>query len=180
MKTRIFRFAIPLVVAGFVHLASLSGVARAASVSEYDLKTAYIYNFAVFTEWSLGQLIEGMALGVCVHDDNPMHDALNQLTGREVKGRQLVVKSWEGLQIPHGCHILLLERGDQEQWNAMRESASDSGMLTIADSEADLAGVVITLVLEDGRLKFRIDTAAARRADLVLSAKLLRLADTIQ
>lgn len=180
MKARIFRFALPLVVAGLVHLSSLAGVARAASVPAYDLKTAYIYNFAVFTEWSFEHLTESMVLDVCVHDANPMHDALNQLAGREVKGRQLVVKPWEGQQMPRRCHILLLERGDQEQWNAIRESASDTGMLSIADSEAGLAGVVITLVLEDGRLKFRIDTAAARRADLVLSAKLLRLADTIQ
>ena len=179
MKTRLFRFAIPPVVAGLVHLATLSGEAGATSVSEYDLKAAYIYNFAIFTEWSFAHLAEGMALGVCLHDHNPMRDALDQLAGREVKGRQLVVKSWQGLQVPQGCHILLLERGDQEQWSAMREAASDSGMLTIADGDAGLAGVVITLVLEGERLKFRIDTAAARRADLVLSAKLLRLADTM-
>jgi hypothetical protein len=63
---------------------------------------------------------------------------------------------------------------------ALADSARAAGVLTIADTRgAARKGVMLELVLDDRRIAFEFNGAAARGAGVVLSSKVLRLARAI-
>jgi hypothetical protein len=63
---------------------------------------------------------------------------------------------------------------------ALAGSARAAGVLTIADMRgAARKGVMLELYLDDRRIAFEFNGAAARSAGIVLSSKVLRLARAI-
>ena len=70
---------------------------------------------------------------------------------------------------------------DSKQFAQLLESARDTPVFTVGDGEkfAERGGVA-QLVLENDRMRFTINTAAAQRARLTLSSRLLSLASIVK
>jgi CelD/BcsL family acetyltransferase involved in cellulose biosynthesis len=78
------------------------------------------------------------------------------------------------------CHILYISASESDDMAALADSARAAGVLTIADTRgAARKGVMLELVLDDRRIAFEFNGAAARGAGVVLSSKVLRLARAI-
>lgn len=170
--------AILSIIAG---LSCLGTAAFAQLVPELDLKAAYIYNFAMFTEWPAEAMPDGSPMTVCLRNDNALLVAVNALTTKTIKGRRLAVRSWQSPDDLTGCHIAVFDARDRDRWNAVKGRFGDASVLTISDdSDAAPADFIITLLLDNGRLAFSVNNTAARRARLLMSAKLLRLAREVK
>lgn len=168
----------------FAIVAGLSCVGTAAFaqlVPEMELKAAYIYNFAMFTEWPAESIPEGGPMTVCLRNDNALLAAVNALTVKTVNGRRLAVKPWQSPDDMSGCQIAIFDARDRDRWNAVRGRFVDTSLLTISDdSDAAPADFIITLMLDEGRLAFSVNNTAAQRVRLLMSAKLLRLAKEVR
>jgi hypothetical protein len=150
-------------------------VRGAESVPEYAMKAAYVYNFAVFTEWPQDALPAGTPLAVCANRDSPMFVTLSQLNDKVVNGHRLSVRA--SAAPLRACHVLVLDRADRERWQDMRRELAGARVLTVSDDERiSDEGAIIGLALDNRRILFDIDVGAARAAQLTLSSKLLRLA----
>ena len=156
-------------------LACLPARAAAEPVPEYAMKAAYIYNFAVFTQWPLDALPAGAPLSICANRDSPMYVTLGQLNDKLVHGHRLTIRA--SSPPLRACHVLVLDRADRERWPEMRRELAGASVLTVSD-DAGISedGAIISLALENRRVLFDIGVAAARTAQLTLSSKLLRLA----
>lgn len=138
-----------------------------AQVSESELKAAFVYNFALFTDWSQARLPEGEQLSICAITTASQADALRRLGGRTVAGHDVRVPASADAG---PCHVLLY------QPDAMLPSTA-ARALTVCDGPVpDCRDAVITLVREGDRIRFDVDSARARAKGLALSSKLLRLA----
>src|SRR5690606_11584564 len=62
--------------------------ARAGEPPEYQLKAAFLYNFALFTEWPADTV---NTLRLCIHGRDPFGPELDDLQGRPVRERQIIV-----------------------------------------------------------------------------------------
>lgn len=155
-------------------LAAWAGLAvapPAAAVGEYELKAAFLYNFASFTEWPPGAA-PGMT--VCVLGPDPFGPVLDGLRGKSVQGVPIEVRRLTALSEARGCRILFLGSGEDP---AALAALRTSPVLTVADSrDAARRGVMIGLFVDGGRIGFEVNTGAAGSAGLTLSSKLLRLA----
>lgn len=153
----------------------------AEPVPEYDLKAAFVYNFALFTEWPADVVFEGGNLNICINPGSPLHQSLAGLGERRAKGRRIVVRQPVAPDNLSGCHVLILDSGDRDRWAQIKKALDGSSVLTISDDD-DIGhdGSIITLAPDNHRMVFDIDLRAARRARLVLSSKLLRLARSVQ
>lgn len=158
----------------------MTNVAQAEPAPEYAVKAAYIYNFAMFTEWPTDTLPEGAPIAICARADHPLRSALDSLAEKTVKGRRLLIRSWDRAAASRDCQVLVLDGSDRESWKAWKSQAGQTGVLSIGDDSAGLPGTVIQLAVEDGRLRFSVQSSAARQAGLVLSARLLGLAKAVQ
>lgn len=146
-----------------------------AQVSEAELKAAFVYNFALFTEWPQDVLTAGQNLLVCATPDDRQLDALRRLQGKTVAGHAIAVSTAVG--DANRCHVLLY---DPDAYIPPATEVTE-GALTVCDGPRyACADAVITLLREGDRIRFDVDAGRARAQRLSLSSKLLRLARRVQ
>lgn len=146
-----------------------------AQVSEEELKAAFVYNFALFTEWPPDALPDGQALLVCVTPDERQLEALRRLQGRTVAGHPIAVTAAAGED--DRCHVVLYD----SDAHVLPAGTAAAGALTVCDGpQYACHDAVITLAREGERIRFDVDAARAKARRLSLSSKLLRLARRVQ
>jgi hypothetical protein len=146
-------------------------------VSEAQVKSAYLLNFAKFVKWP-SQSFSGSndPITFCSAPTSAVFGPLgNLIADKSIGGRSLVLRSVSTAKTIKGCHVLFVDAGSTA---LLHDPSTLSGVLAFADSaEIERANApVVTFVLVDSRVRFKIDTRAAERAGLTISSKLLELA----
>lgn len=157
----------------------IPGGAAAQAVPEYELKAAFIYNFALFVDWPGDARKEG-AFILCIAGGGLSGAAFDVLEGKPVRSQKLAVKRVDGMQRLDECHMLYIAPTEEMRLNQILELAGSRSILTVADAEGwSERGVMINLVTRRKRLAFDVNLNALRRAGLVMSSRLLRLANSV-
>ena len=158
----------------------LPGLA-AAQAPEYDLKAAFLFNFAKFVEWPPGAF-DGVSapLTICVYGEDPFGATLDAVVqGERVGERSLLVQRPDSLDDLDECHVLFICRSEKRRLGEVLAQVEGKPVLTVADTDGFLsAGGVINFILEGSKVRFLIDQEAAERSGLRVSSKLMRLAVT--
>lgn len=174
--TRLSRWGVAPALA-FVLLSSSSVLAHATELTEYQLKAAFLYNFAVFTEWPAEV---GTPLNLCILGPDPFGDEINDLQGKAVGSRTLTVLRKTTSQSISSCHIVFITAQAFRNLPRVLDETRDRPILTVADSEgAAKRGVALNMAVVQNRVTFEASQAAARSSRLTLSSKLLRLATEV-
>ena len=148
-----------------------------APVAENELKAAYLYNFAMFTTWPGGRPAQEGALSFCVYADDTQTASISTLQTRRIRERNIQIRSVLTPEETAGCHVLFIGGKAGDDVLRMLEAVRDSATLTVTDTlDAVRNSAVISMALDNGRLAFDVNLQNARRARLVLSSKLLKLA----
>lgn len=149
----------------------------ASAVSEYDLKAAYIYNFALFTAWPTDKSDDASPMSFCVTGQSPLAGAMEGLKNRKIRDRRIVIREIASPEEGASCHVLYL---DASAMSSLVQSVRDTGTLTVSDTSDPLSmEAVINMAVENGKLVFDVNLQNARRAKLTLSSKLLKLARNV-
>lgn len=162
-------------------LCLVSGHFVAASpAGEYQIKAAYLLNFARYVEWPAARLQAAQALRICVLGRDPFGGALSALEGRQVNGREVRVRQLEGADQAGECHVVFISESEERRLGPMLRMLASRGLLLVSDIDGFAeAGGSIGLVTEDGRVRFDINQASLQRDGLRASAQLLRLARSV-
>jgi hypothetical protein len=162
----------------FAALVLASGVCLpAAPPSEYQVKAVFLFNFGQFVEWPATVYDSPQApfiIGVLGED--PFGGTLDEVVrGELVGGRSLVVRRFKNADEIGDCHILFIGRNESGHLREALQAVRGRSVLTVTDIEgADRQGAVIVLFNENNRIRMRINLAAAKAGQLVISSKLLR------
>lgn len=147
--------------------------------SLHDVTAAYLFNFSKFVEWPEGAFAgTGDPITICVLGESPLASLLDDaVKGKQVNGRELVVRETSSIARTAGCHIVFIASSERGRLEDVLAELADRPVLTVsnAQSVAD-RGAVIGLTLEDSRVRFEVNLAAAGRARLKLSSQLLKVA----
>jgi hypothetical protein len=157
-----------------------AGSVHARSLTEPELKAAFIYNFVQFTTWPSGVLAQAEALNICVRPNAPVALALSTLSGKVVHGVPLVVTAMTEEQLPT-CHVLFVEVADIAMLKKVAGFSNPMPILTLADlpdSSADEA--MIRLTLDGKKIVFDVNATEAKRSRLVISSRVLTLARSVK
>jgi hypothetical protein len=154
--------------------------AAEARPGEYERKAAFIFNFSQFVEWptnAFNSASEPMIIAVVGSD--PFGPILDRVVRDEkVGGRALVVERYARVEEMKRCHILFVSKAVAAQWPEILRAIQNKPVLTVSDMDRFSArGGMIHLVTEQDLVRIRLNPEVARRADLTISSKLLRLAD---
>lgn len=146
--------------------------------TEYEVKAAYLYNFAKFIEGPPRKSQDaGATMNVCVIGDDPFGPALTAIEGKIVGDRKIRTKRNLSLQNLRGCDILFIARSEEVDLERILQAASGQGVLTIGDTKGFAQqGVMINFYMENRTVRFEINHKAAGRAGLKISSNLLRIA----
>ncbi len=155
--------------------------ATAQTVDEYRVKAAFVFNFAKFIQWPAEAFkTSGDPLVICVVGQDQMANSLwETVNGNAIDGRPVIIRQIAIGQGPCDCQILFVGASAMK---GFRSHAKEStGVLTVGETPGFAAdGGVINLKLEDGRVRFEINVAAAERQQLHISSKLLSLAQVVK
>ena len=168
-------------------LAGLLLLTRALSaeptISETEIKAAFIYNSAKFTEWPQTAFsTENSPISLMVLDDDDFATKLaNLLKDKKAHGRSFQVKRVSSPSDARTAHILFVPANETKRFGSFYDTIKKTPVLTIGESGQFLdAGGIINLVFENDQLRFEIHPEAAESANLVISSRLMRLAKTIK
>lgn len=152
------------------------------SATAPTLKAAFVYNFAKFTTWPSDALAPGQRLALCVLGDPAVADALEQtIKGRSADGHELTAQIVKPDGPIRSCHVLYAAGLDAKRSAELLDALRGAAVLTVGDTELfGESGGVAQLILENERMRFAINVAAADRARLRLSSKLLSLATIVK
>ena len=168
-----FRLSLALVLA----MRILAGES-APPLDEYHVKAAFLYNFARFVDWPTEAFRDaGEPFSICVIGEDPFGRSLDDVVaGKAIGGRPVAVRRISDARQPGACQVLFV--GSSVDKHALSVLVSSkSGVLTVGDAaNATFGEVIIRFIMENGKVRFEINTAAADHALLHVSAKLLSLA----
>ncbi len=156
-------------------------LAQADNGSEYRLKAAFLYNFAKCVEWPPGTFASaGSPLLICIAGDNPFGNALAALSGKTVESHPVAVRHIPAATSLEHCHIVFVGRAEQGRFKALLAKLNRLPILTVSDiNDFAQAGGMIGLVEAEQGIRFAINLAVARQANLKLSSQLLKLATIV-
>lgn len=146
--------------------------------TEYEVKAAFILNFAHFTEWP--DSVAADTLRVCILGDDPFGPTFDAILGRATGVRPVAVERDPSLDVAGRCHILFVSLSEGHRVGEILERVGARPILTVSDVDSFAErGGIIGFVIRRSKIRFQINPAAADRAHLRLSAKLLRLAERV-
>lgn len=158
-------------------LIAFAPAALSDDLPEYRLKAAFVYNFALFTEWPADI---GSTLNLCVYGRDPFGEEIDALQGKPVGDRRMVVHrvtSVEGLTV---CQLVFIADPSGDGISRVLSTLRGATVLTIADAPgAARRGVALNMNVVKNKITFEANLTAARAANVKLSSKLLSLATEV-
>jgi hypothetical protein len=148
-----------------------SSLPAAQDVSpEYRVKAGFLYNFVKYVEWP--EAIKG-PIRICVAGQNPFGTVLEELIRDErVRGLPLTAAVIPG---PEPCHVVFTPKTSNVRAYVL--AAANTPTLTVGETDNFIElGGIIKFTLQQGKVRFEISRAAADRAKLRISSRLLQLA----
>ena len=170
------------VLAVWLLLGGLDLPAQTAVSKEYQIKAAFLYNFAQFVEWPPEAFPEtATPLVVGVLGDDPFKGFLAELLRDEKAGnRPLRIEYHRRVEEIKQCHILFISNSESNRLEQVLARLKNRSILTVGEAEGFANnGGMIRFIAEGGKVRFRINNEAARAVRLTISSKLLRLADIV-
>lgn len=150
-----------------------------ASRDEYEVKAAFLLNFARLVEWpDAARPGPRQPIVFSVLGSPEVEAAITRGVGDSVVGdHPVVVKRVSEPGEVGGSHVLFVTRDGARSAGDLLQAARSHAALTVGESEGFAAeGGVINFFTEDRKLRFEINPEAARSAGLKISSRLLRLA----
>jgi hypothetical protein len=164
-----------------VFIGCLAFVSRAddAAPKEYQIKAAYLYNFAKFVEWPDGRFADAQSpLVIGVFGQNPFGDELRAIArDHKINGRVITIQSVQTPAEAQRVHLLFFPAAEDSHVAGLLADLKGASVLTVGESDQfNAAGGMICFVRQADKVRFEIDAAAAEQHGLKISAQLLKLA----
>jgi hypothetical protein len=171
-----------LVCALLLPVLQQSAAAQAASVSEYQVKATFLFQFTQFVDWPPEAFPAGQtSLVIGILGQDPFGSFLDETVRDEkASGHTLAIQRYRRLEDVKNCQVLYVSRSEAGRMADIVAAVKGRSILTVGDADgfADHGGV-IQFMTQENRIRLRINLAAARAANLTISSKLLRPATVI-
>jgi hypothetical protein len=154
--------------------------AGAAGPGEYEVKAAFLYNFARFVEWPAPDGAGPFVVTVLGRD--PFGSVLDDtLRGKTVDARRILVRRVSRSEDVGQSQILFICDSEKDRLPEILKSLESAPVLTVGEmSDFAERGGVIRFKVEQDRVRLEINVAAAERSRLRISSQLLKLARIVE
>jgi hypothetical protein len=149
--------------------------------SEYQVKAVFLFNFAQFVEWPPSAFPSDQApIIIGILGDNPFGSYVDNIVANEkINGHPLIVNHYKNVDEVKNCHILFINKSENDL-NTIFSSLKGKNILTVSDSPDCLKqGGMIRFVTKNNKISIQINLDNAQANNLVISSKLLRLAEIV-
>jgi hypothetical protein len=155
-------------------------VVQGQRASEYQLKAVFLFNFSQFVDWQPAAAQTPLLIGIL--GDDPFGTFLDEtVRGERVGVRPIEIRRYRELSEIEACNILFISRSENERVGQILAALQNRPILTVSDGEEFAQrGGMIQFVNDKNRIRLRINLEAAQAANVVISSKLLRVAEIVR
>jgi hypothetical protein len=161
---------------GLIIALAFNGLAQ-EQPSEYQIKAAFLFNFAKFVEWPPQAFADANTpIVIGVLGKNVFGNDLEKtIRDKKVNNRGFKFEKLTSISEATNCHILFISSSEKDVPKVI-EGLHNASVLTVSDTDGFIqAGGMINFLLEDAKIRFEISDEAAKKAGLQISSKLLSL-----
>jgi hypothetical protein len=157
-------------------------LAQSGGVSEYEVKAAFLYDFARFVDWPPATVANDKSPFVlCVVGADPFGSSLDtSVKGQRIDQHEIAIRRMSRSDDLASCRIAFISRSESKYLPVILNGLKASSTLLIGDAQ-DFArrGGGIQLYLEDNAVHFSINVDSVQRAHLAISSNVLALATIV-
>jgi hypothetical protein len=156
--------------------------AQGELADEYQVKAAYMYNFAKFVDWPATVLDNPLQpIVFCVLGRTSLSQALREaLVGKFVERRPLEFRQLTDPTQASTCQILFIASTEKKQLRHTLEELKTLPVLTVGECEDfTSSGGIVRFLLDAGKVRLEFNMDAIENAQLRVSSKLLGLGRTV-
>lgn len=190
--------SIALVVTAILLAAPMISATQASAPdsAEYNVKAAFLYNFIKFVDWPEDNIANKSAtVTIGIVGQNMFGSRLDLLKNKPIVGKKLIVKQIDSFDalVRHNdgknplirsdlgalkeCQLVFISPTEKKHMSEIVNLLKEHPVLTVADTAGFLeSGGMINMFVENKKVHFAINMAAAEQAGLKISSKLLQLA----
>jgi hypothetical protein len=152
-----------------------------AQNGEYSAKASRIFTFARYVRWPERKMRPDSPFVIGVIGQDNISDMIReQVGGRTLKDRTVVVKSLAAVQEIAGCHILFVSRSEDPRLGSILRMARGNSVLTVGESDAfEKEGGCLRLFFDGSSMRFVANKRNLDRADLEPDLGLLQMAQKV-
>lgn len=151
---------------------------------DYDVKAAFLFNFASFVEWPGTAFASASApLVIGIIGDDPFGSILEEIiAGEQIAGHPLALRRFTSRQLTEaaGCHILFVSQSESRRLRPLLQQLHGKPVLTVSDIPNFLEAGGAVAFTTAGSVRLTINPRAAHAGQLTVSSKLLRLARIVE
>ena len=150
--------------------------------SEYQVKAAFLYNFAKFVQWPADAFRSSQSpLVLGVLGRNPFGSILKQtLQGKTAQGRSFMIRTATDPKEIGFCHILFISASEQRRLGQILKGLQGP-VLTVSEIPRFAhQGGIINFYLADKKVRFEINLKKAEKVRIKIKSQLLRHAKIVK
>jgi hypothetical protein len=151
-------------------------------MSEYDVKSAYLFNFGKFIRFTPSEAVsKRQSFDICIVGEDPLGHTLDNLTANEqLDGKPVRVARLKTAAEARGCAIAYISASEGTRITTDLDALRGQAVLTVSDAADFLQhGGMIQFVLVANHVRFNVNLGAVRSAQLSLSSELLKVAKSV-
>ncbi len=177
-----WRWLAPLALAAALLVPAVRARAANTKAGELELRGVYVYNFVRFTEWPAGTFASSSApLTLSVIGDPDLGLTLQRLlAGKSLDSHPIVVNIAADAPACASSQAVFIGSSRQKDVGSVLTAVGDHPVLTMSDVPSFVRqGGMIRIFTSDQRLRFEVNARAAGQSKLVISSRLLQLAENV-
>jgi hypothetical protein len=163
-------------------LAMLACAANAQS-KEYQIKAAFLYNFAQFVDWPSATFANTNApFYIGILGDDPFDGVLDETIQDEtINGHKIVAVRSQRIEELKNCQIIFVSKSEKRRVAEILTELDSKPILTVSEIEGFAQhGGGINFFLAGTKVRFEINPGAAQSDGLKISSQLLSLGKIVQ
>jgi YfiR/HmsC-like len=161
-----------------VSMFTLAPARSQSTLTEGQIKTALVLNFARYIDWPEGTFSSSAeTVNVCIIGRDTLGGALLGLEIKQIHNHPIKVKTAMTIDDARACHVVFVSESEERRLVPILKSLSEKPVLTVSDiSGFTDSGGAIGIVQGDNRWQFEVNRRALDLAKLKASSNLLKLA----
>lgn len=152
--------------------------AQSETASEYDVKAAFLYNFAKFIQWPASSSNGDDPIAICIFGDDPFGRDIDAIiAGKTINNHDIAIRRTRKLDDLRQCQIAFISASEADHLPEIIDTLRGLSVLLVGDTAGFAErGGHIEFITEDNKVRFSINIDASERSRLKMSSKLLALA----
>ena len=165
-----------IIILFIMTLSVFVNIVKADSLPEYTMKAAYLYNFALLTDWPSNQQSDTFNICFYREDFGEASDALKNKILRNQKIRIMTISSPEEAK---ECHMIFIREAEEQKSEKLIQKLSGSSVLIVSET-SKVSDAHIRILKENRKLAFDVSLKPIKESDLSVSSRLLKLARKVE